>query len=315
MLKAAISVVKSTRKMIQKLLGNIKGTTYRAIRKQNFTSQQDVINLLKEIYRATEYAYLFVRSRKFMVKLFGYGYRPSKTKIELDITYRCNLACANCNRSVGVGQAKSNLDMSTEQVQKFVSESRQSHIRWEVIKLLGGEPTMHPQINEIIGILKTYIDEFSPATRLELWTNGDGKKVRQVLDTLPDFIHVIDSSTTRGAEPLFNSFNLAPVDSKLYENTDFSHGCSIIEKCGVGLTPYGYYPCAVAGGIDRVFGKNLGTKELDKAYGEMRGQLNQFCRLCGHFRASKSSKNQNKSKTWTLAYQEFKTRKPDLDSY
>ncbi|MCB1757119.1 MAG: radical SAM protein [Gammaproteobacteria bacterium] len=301
--------------MIQKVLGNIKGTAYSLIRRQRFMGQQDIINILKELYRATEYGYLFIRSQRPVVKFFGYGYQLSTSKIELDITYRCNLSCANCNRSVGVGQAKSNLDMSTEQIQKFVDQSRENNIRWEVIKLLGGEPTMHPQLDEIIGILKSYVDDYSPTTRLELWTNGDGKKVREVLGTLPDFIKVIDSSVTRGAEPLFNSFNLAPVDSRLYKYTDFSHGCSIIEKCGVGLTPYGYYPCAVAGGIDRVFGKNAGTHDLNEAYGKMRGQLDEFCRLCGHFRASKSSRNQNKSKTWTLAYHDYKKNKPTLDRF
>lgn len=301
--------------MFQSILGVVKRASYSAIRKQKLLAHQDIINFLKEGYRATEYAYLFVRSQKIVVQYFGYGYQLSKKKIELDITYRCNLACANCNRSVGEGQAKSNVDMSVEQVQKFVDESRQGDMSWEVIKLLGGEPTMHPQLNDIIAVLKTYIDDCSPSTRLELWTNGDGKKVREVLGTLPDFVQVIDSSVTRGAEPLFNSFNLAPVDSSLYKQTDFSHGCSIIEKCGVGLTPFGYYPCAVAGGIDRVFGVNSGSHELGSAYEGMRGQLDQFCRYCGHFRVSKSSKNQNKSGTWTVAYHDYKKSKPKLDRY
>lgn len=306
---------KATNGMFQSILGAVKRASYSAIRKQKFLAQQDIINILKEIYRATEYAYLFVRSQKLVVKYFGYGYQLSTKKIELDITYRCNLSCANCNRSVGVGQAKSNIDMSVEQVQKFVDESRHNNMSWDVIKLLGGEPTMHPQLIEIVTVIKRYIDDCSPSTTLELWTNGDGKKVREVLATLPEFVKVIDSSVTRGADPLFNSFNLAPVDSTLYKQTDFSHGCSIIEKCGVGLTPYGYYPCAVAGGIDRVFGVNSGSRDLDTAYGEMRGQLDQFCRYCGHFRVSKSSKNQNKSGTWTVAYHDYKKSKPKLDRY
>ncbi len=301
--------------MFQLILGSVKRVSYSAVRKQKLLSQQDVINILKEAYRATEYAYLYCRSQKLVVKYFGYGYQLSKKKIELDITYRCNLSCANCNRSVGLRQAKSNIDMSLEQIQKFADESRQNEMHWDVIKLLGGEPTMHPQLNEIITIIKSYIDEYSPSTTLELWTNGDGRKVREVLKTLPDFVKVIDSSDTRGAEPLFNSFNLAPVDSKMYKHTDFSHGCSIIEKCGVGLTPYGYYPCAIAGGIDRVFGVNSGSHDLSTAYGEMRGQLNDFCRYCGHFRVSKSSKNQNKSGTWTVAYHDYKKSKPKLNRY
>ena len=300
---------------IQRLLGTIKRKAYRFVDSQSLIDRQAAINFFKELYRATEYLYLYVRSQKLVVRFFGYGYQPSTEKIEIDITYRCNLTCANCNRSVGEGQAKSNLDMTVEQIQTFVEESRAMGRRWKVIKLLGGEPTMHKRLQDIIGILKDYIDQDSPGTRLELWTNGEGKKVREVLGTLPDYVVVIDSSETRGAEPLFNSFNLAPIDSPLYKATDFAHGCSIIEKCGVGLTPYGYYPCAVAGGIDRVVGHNSGTQHLADADANMRKQLDEFCRLCGHFRASRSSRNQRKSPTWVEAYSQYKQHKPELSVY
>ena len=300
---------------IQRLLGNIKRKAYRFVDSQSLIDRQAAINFFKELYRATEYLYLYVRSQKLVVRFFGYGYQPSTEKIEIDITYRCNLSCANCNRSVGEGQAKSNLDMALEQIQAFVDESRAMGRRWKVIKLLGGEPTMHKRLQDIIGILKDYIDQDSPGTRLELWTNGEGKKVREVLGTLPDYVVVIDSSETRGAEPLFNSFNLAPIDSPFYKATDFAHGCSIIEKCGVGLTPYGYYPCAVAGGIDRVVGHNSGTQHLADADANMRKQLDEFCRLCGHFRASRSSRNQRKSPTWVEAYSQYKQHKPELSVY
>ena len=30
-------------------------------------------------------------------------------------------------------------------------------------------------------------------------------------------------------------------------------GCRVIKDCGLGLTPSGYYMCAIAGGIDRIF--------------------------------------------------------------
>lgn len=52
----------------------------------------------------------------------------------------------------------------------------------------------------------------------------------------------------------------------------------------MGLTPTGYYPCAVAGGIDRVTGLGRGRPSLPDCDDDMRDLMDRACRLCGRFR-------------------------------
>jgi hypothetical protein len=52
---------------------------------------------------------------------------------------------------------------------------------------------------------------------------------------------------------LFKPFNSAPCDQFINYFSNYACGCRIIEDCGLGLTPSGYYMCAIAGGIDRIF--------------------------------------------------------------
>lgn len=301
--------------MFNKLIFSSRSAVYKLLALAGVKNNKKILGYMKDYYRLIEYFYLYLRSLKPMVKLFGYSYEPSREMAEVDITYRCNLACNNCNRSLGDGQAKSKAGMSLEQFDKFLDESVASNHQWKIIKILGGEPTMHPQFFEIIESVKNYKKNHNKTVEIQLWTNGCGQKVESILEQLDDDIVVINSSKQKGDEQVFNAFNLAPIDSGLYRFSDFSNGCSITEKCGIGVTPYGYYPCAVAGSIDRVMGKDVGTKELDNAYGNMREQLNDLCRYCGHFRISRSVTEVKKSKVWEIAYVDYKKSKPKISEY
>jgi hypothetical protein len=41
----------------------------------------------------------FIRILRPVTKLIGPQYNPNHYKIEIDITYKCNLSCYQCNRS------------------------------------------------------------------------------------------------------------------------------------------------------------------------------------------------------------------------
>jgi len=43
--------------------------------------------------------------------------------------------------------------MSVEQIQKFINESVDNNVKWERIRVMGGEPTLHPDIFEILNLL------------------------------------------------------------------------------------------------------------------------------------------------------------------
>jgi hypothetical protein len=211
----------------------------------------------------------------------GPQYVRSRDAIEIDITYLCNLRCTNCNRSIT--QAAEKVHMPLEMIRQFVRDSIAQNKVWKHIRVLGGEPTLHPSFLDILEQLRSY-RKFAPACKLEVATNGYGKRVAAIIGQIPADVAIVNSGKTGNLQASFGAFNMAPVDDPAYAQADYTNGCSIMRDCGMGLNPSGYYPCAVAGGIDRVLGSKSGRQQLPRDADDMLDLANDFCRLCGHFK-------------------------------
>jgi hypothetical protein len=244
----------------------------------------------------------FIRCQIPMVRRLGRPFAVSPRFIEIDLTYRCNLRCRNCNRSCT--QAPSRKDISPGRIAAFIRESRAQGRSWERIRLLGGEPTLHPQWATIIEMLREYRSRQDPKPRIVVCTIGSGARVRRRLKGLPRDIEIKNTWKSE-RQRLFRPFNVAPVDRPAYRWVDYTCGCRILEDCGLGLTPQGYYPCAVAGAIDRVFGFGRGRLELPMPGENMRDDLGMFCRLCGHFGFAWPTRRTRLSPTWKRAYDRY----------
>lgn len=236
------------------------------------------------------------RVSKFATRIFGFWYKRSNSAIEIDITYNCNLNCLNCNRSCT--QAKTDESMTIDQIKNFIEQSIEKNIKWKKISLVGGEPLIHENIFEIIDLILHYKNHFSRKTKIYLVTNGI---LEEKLISVPKDIIVINSNKKTKVSK-FISFNVAPIDLKQYKNKDFRNGCSILKYCGMGLNMYGYYPCAIAGGIDRVFKLNRGREKIPEKNDLMLDELNIFCRLCGHFKKHDNAVSCEMSETWKKIY-------------
>lgn len=245
--------------------------------------------------------YQYVRSQRATVRCLGRHYRRSRRYIEIDITYRCNLKCASCNRSCT--QAPSSAEMSVAQMAAFVDDCIANRVSWERIRLLGGEPTLHSELAAMVAMLLDYKANHNPGVRIVICTNGHGRRVKRALARLPAGVQ-IKSTYKNGTQRLFRPFNLAPIDNRWYKFADYSSGCRILSDCGIGLTPFGYYPCAIAGGIDRIFGYKLGRKHLPNDRDNLQDLLQIFCRLCGHFGFGWPTKRARMSSTWKRAYRQ-----------
>jgi hypothetical protein len=261
-------------------------------------------------------AYGMWRIRPGVTRLLGPQYRRSRDLLEIDITYACNLRCFNCSRSCE--QAPGADHLTVAQVRRFVEESVARGVRWRRIRLLGGEPAVHPQFLEIVETLRAWRARHSPRTRLEVCTNGHGARVQRVLARIPADVRVRNTEKTSPVQPDFVSFNVAPVDVPAYAGADYTNGCGIIQHCGMGLTPFGYYPCAPAGGIDRVFGLGLGRLRLPEPDDDMHDDLRRLCRLCGIFKRAQRDgplRGPVLSPTWTRAYAAWRARPPAVARY
>jgi len=221
------------------------------------------------------------RIQKWLYPLLGPQYRRSRDMIEIDITYLCNLHCNNCNRSVT--QAREANHMSVEMVRQFVDDSISHDKQWRRIRVLGGEPTLHPHFHQVLEELLRY-RSFNSSCIVEVVTNGHGKKVQRILESIPEDILIDNSNKESSIQPHFGPFNLAPIDDPKYAHTTFANGCTVLEECGMGLTTMGYYPCAVAGGIDRILKQELGRNQLPSDTDDMFDMAEILCALCGRFR-------------------------------
>jgi len=249
-------------------------------------------------------AYQFIRAQSFVANRFGRQFHRSRDYVEIDITYKCNLKCINCNRSCT--QAPSNIEMPVADAAAFIKQSIAKEIAWKRIRILGGEPTLHSRIFDIIDLLINYQKTHNPSVRLVLGTNFFGNRVHRVLEKLPEAI-TLKSTLKSSRVNLFKPFNVAPVDTRFNGFSDYTCGCRIIKECGLGLTPSGYYMCAVAGGIDRIFGYHLGRNELPDDADTLSDQMSAFCPLCGHFGFQWPTRKTKRSETWRLAYRRLKT--------
>ena len=210
-------------------------------------------------------------------------YIPNLRKIELDITYICNLTCSGCSRSSA--QAPSNMHMPIEVIQNFLSETETKGIRWESLHILGGEPTLHPDFVEIVLTLDEWFQRHSPETDLKVITNGVSKLTKSNIEKIPERWHYDNSFKIdfQKATSHFEPFNLAPIDLEEWKEQDFRKGCYITQDSGIGLTPYGYFHCAIAGGMERIMNLGHGLESIPDHPWEMLEMMEDYCKNCGHF--------------------------------
>ncbi len=241
----------------------------------------------------------FIRCQAWISQCFGKPFYPSRRYVEIDITYKCNLKCINCNRSCT--QAPSELEMPVAAIEAFIAQSVVRKMPWQRIRILGGEPTLHSRFFDIVDRLIDYRRVHNPSVRLVVCSNFHGRRVRRVLDQLHPSV-AVKSTLKKSRTNLFRPFNVAPVDIPFNRFSDYTCGCRIIEECGLGLTPAGYYMCAVAGGIDRIFGFHLGRPDLPDSSDTLVDQMAAFCPLCGHFGFQWPTRGIRQSRTWRQAY-------------
>lgn len=249
-------------------------------------------------------------------------YVPKKDEVGIDLSVECNLRCPNCE--AGCRHANVKEYMSLEQIEKFVKESLELKHKWDRIKLRGGEPTLHPQFFQVLDILKKYKDKY-PKTTILIQTNNTGKKVKDVLSKLPKWTEVLSTNKEMNIDDwfdmkyYFNTYSVAPVDRlgwRLF--SDFTKRCWRIKIChGIGLSRHGYYLCSPGATVDRIFGCDVGIKNLKTALkSDMKKQSSALCRYCGHFKEPNDQvKKDVVSRSWKKAFDEYNKKKPELSLY
>jgi hypothetical protein len=128
-------------------------------------------NMAQQIYRKILPKSLrrFLWRSKMHLRNIAAGKTRTKKalKFEIHLAEHCNLNCASCNHfSPLAGEEYLDVDSYRNDCAR-IAELTNGHI--EMIRLMGGEPLLHPQLIEIMKISRQFFDN---GTLIEIVTNG-----------------------------------------------------------------------------------------------------------------------------------------------
>jgi hypothetical protein len=220
----------------------------------------------------------------------------------ITITNVCNLHCGGCSQLCGHFEKEQLWFMTVDEIRAAI-EVMGKYVG-KTIWIFGGEPTIHPQFEEIKDLLYSYNGRYS----FIIFTNGrlhpnhpteidDDHPDRQG-GWVPDKLNVkylIDFKQRYGKDGVldkdFNPTLVAPMDvlkvkSKKYYWEEARRHCICWNKCGTTIYNNRAYICEVAGAFDAITGEDngwplvAGDNPFDKTDEEIAEQAEKFCYRC-----------------------------------
>lgn len=167
--------------------------------------------------------------------------------LELQVILACNWRCIACDQ----GSQFSSFDfvkrgtMTVEQIAHFCGEMIQHNAYLGRIRVMGGEPTVHPQLRPILELLREQLVPHHVG-RIEIISNGSRiEKVKELRSAgLIDKARISGEGQKQGA----HIANLVHTPASLGYR---GRVCNSPWHCGISLNQFGYFPCSSGAGIAR----------------------------------------------------------------
>ncbi len=234
--------------------------------------------------------------------------------IQIEITNACVLSCSNCTRLCG--HHPNPFFMTLEEFDRAV-DSLLTFPR--MIGVMGGEPLIHPEFDEICRRLHAKI----PPERCGLWTtfpNGFERHADVIVET---FGNILLNDHTR--EDVFHGPILVTAREHMREVDIFyaAHHCSYQNCWSASITPRGAYFCEVAAALDTVL-------ETEQAWDVEPGwwmrspfhfasQIEAFCTNCGGAMRCKARQDTEEkddiSPAWKMRLEQYGSPKMQKGKY
>jgi hypothetical protein len=213
-------------------------------------------------------------------------FTPKSNKAEWHLTYRCDLACTNCNRACFLPPQTP--DMTLDDAREFRRQVESLDPKFNYhprIIIIGGEPTLHRDFLEFVALANA----MSPG-RVEVWSNGFRPRADELLEEVrkSGLARVVDGTIKPDGSVLHpvNDIFLAPCDIGETREPCGSHACITDPDCGISVDAAGYSLCCMGGAIDGVLRLRARTKRLadlfDPEFAER--QTRTLCNVCGQHR-------------------------------
>lgn len=245
--------------------------------------------------------------------------RPRMNWLELDITYVCGMNCHNCNRMTGIATGRPEQNVTVSQIDELLQDSVRLKYPWKEFFLVGGEPTTHPNLDAIVSRIGEYRDAHNPELKLTLATHGCGEKTQKRLAEFSaafPFLQFLNSHKSGPVQPDFVAPCIAPVDlDHEWAANHHYQGCSVSSHCGISLNYAGFYSCAIAGAIDRIFGLDQAIRDLaDVSEAAMIEKYQTFCRLCGYYRPIRENSQTLVSPIWRAVLDRYRAHETTCEA-
>lgn len=203
--------------------------------------------------------------------------------LEIQIMLACNWSCHACDQHsnfAGLSYVKKGT-MTLSQIEHFIRQMKEANAYFGRIRLVGGEPSLHPKLTEIVRLLHAELVP-SHVHQLEIVTNGSHPEKLGAIRHLVK-VRVSDESDKQK----HHTANLRATPNSLgYEGKR----CGAPEHCGWSLSYYGFAPCSSGAGIMRLHDlmdihrvaelPTAGVRE--GGTGTVWPKLQDLCNLCYH---------------------------------
>ena len=166
--------------------------------------------------------------------------------LSVNITMRCNTVCAHCNRGIGTLDWRDVRDMTVDDAERLVVGIKKCGHDVKKIKLMGGEPTIHKQLRELV-------DVFMPVCKM-LWVVSNALIP---VGKLPDLPQGARYKREPVNEKDHHPFFVSPADMGIeHEIQHPLKNCKAILLCGRGVEPEGFTQCSLARTVVRALGRD-----------------------------------------------------------
>jgi len=197
--------------------------------------------------------------------------------IQIEVTNACNIGCANCTRFVG--HHKKPYFMNLDFIEKAIDSLEGFK---GGIGIMGGEPTLHPQFEEICKL----IQKKGITHKCGLWTSGykwnEYKKI--IKETFKLGVYFNDHSDSRQRhQPILIAIEEVVEDKKLM--WQLIDNCWVHEMWSPSINLKGGFFCEVAAALDILFdgpgGYPIEPGWWNKTPEEFKDQIERYCPMCG----------------------------------
>lgn len=213
---------------------------------------------------------------------------PTFTDVALNLTFQCNLSCVGCDRASFIKPMHSP-PMTLPRLRAFFDEVQSEGVELKRIRLVGGEPTLHPDFYEMTALCAAYAEKHQ--CNIRIFSNRHAELSRQVLRLVKQrwpTIQLMGEHKKRSwvFPPMTRFEYVSPLDAGI----DCAMPCPNMAargKCGAGVDEVGYSLCPTAGPIDAILDLGARAKTikqmLDRDF--IRWQCETVCSRCGQFMA------------------------------